>query len=236
MHRSRTLTSDEKWELGVILFFFFVSFLLLTVLLRTQAVPRLWAFAFHRTTQEPKAQVLELEAPTSAPGLLQQLTQVPALPEAATARPQVPMPTPIANQVNELLPKPPIKVAVKKAETNIRWFNGQKYRYLKTLTMRVTAYAPDSRCCWPYAGTTTASGQSVRTNNGHLVAADTRILPFHSLVSVPGYHGGELVPVLDRGGAIKGNRLDVLLPTFDQAKRWGAHTSNIKVYVPVEDD
>ena len=63
-----------------------------------------------------------------------------------------------------------------------------------------------------------------------LVAADTRILPFHSLVSVPGYHDGKLVPVLDRGARIKGRRLDVLFPTHEQARRWGTRTLDITVW------
>src|SRR5207244_1239031 len=80
--------------------------------------------------------------------------------------------------------------------------------------------APDPRCCWPYAGTTTASGQPVTTNGGKLVAADTGVIPMYSLVSVPGYAGTAGVPVLDRGGAIKGNRLDVVLPTDGRGKAW----------------
>ena len=100
--------------------------------------------------------------------------------------------------------------------------------------MRVTAYAPDPRCCAPYPGTTTASGLPVETNGGRLVAADTRIVPLHWLVAIPGYHAGRGVPVLDRGSAIKGHRLDVLMPTFEQAKEWGSRTINVKIYKPLD--
>jgi 3D (Asp-Asp-Asp) domain-containing protein len=41
---------------------------------------------------------------------------------------------------------------------------------------------------------------------------------FGSVVRVPGY--GRAV-VADRGGSIKGNRLDVLFPTHNQALEWG---------------
>jgi 3D (Asp-Asp-Asp) domain-containing protein len=74
----------------------------------------------------------------------------------------------------------------------------------------------------------------VKTNRGRLVAADTNLIPMHALVSVPGYSSGAPVPVLDRGGAIKGHRLDVLLPTFDKARDWGSRMLEVKVYMPVD--
>lgn len=114
----------------------------------------------------------------------------------------------------------------------VRWFHGKKYLYWKTLRMRVTSYAPDRRCCYPFNGTTTASGTSVHANGGRLVAADTNIIPFHYLISVPGYAAGMPVPVLDRGDAIKGNRIDVLLPTFQQARHWGSRFLYVKIYRP----
>jgi 3D (Asp-Asp-Asp) domain-containing protein len=76
----------------------------------------------------------------------------------------------------------------------------------------------------------TASGYSVWTNGMKLVAADTSVLPFGSLVSVPGYDDDSVVPVLDRGGAIKGNRLDVLYATHEQAQRWGRQTLQVTVW------
>jgi 3D (Asp-Asp-Asp) domain-containing protein len=61
----------------------------------------------------------------------------------------------------------------------------------------------------------------VSTNGGKLVAADTRLLPYGSMLSIPGYDAGNVVPVLDCGGAIKGHRLDLLFPTHEQAIQWG---------------
>lgn len=87
--------------------------------------------------------------------------------------------------------------------------------------MRVTAYSPDERSCGTQADGITASGYSVETNGGDLVAADARLFRFGSMLSVPGYAGGAIVPVLDRGGVIKGTRLDVLYPTHLEARRWG---------------
>ncbi len=115
---------------------------------------------------------------------------------------------------------------------HIRWYHGRKFVYWKTLRMRVTSYAPDRRCCYPFNGTVTASGKSVTTNGGHLVAADTNIVPFNDLITIPGYAGDQPVPVLDRGGAIKGNRLDVLRPTFAAARQWGSRILFVRIFRP----
>ena len=89
---------------------------------------------------------------------------------------------------------------------------------------RVTAYDANCQIC----GTTgtTASGAKAQ---GHLVAADWNVLPKGSWVRVPGYAGGSWVQVLDRGGAIKGNRLDVLCKTHADAVRWGVRYLNVEI-------
>lgn len=115
-----------------------------------------------------------------------------------------------------------------------RLFNGRLIRPARTLTMVTTAYSPDERSCGPNADGTTASGKSVWTNGMKMVAADTRLLPFGTLVSVPGYYGGQPVPVLDRGGAIKGNRLDMLYPTHEIAVTWGRKTQKVTVWEYVD--
>lgn len=112
----------------------------------------------------------------------------------------------------------------------MRWFNGRPVRAVRAVKMLVTAYSPDERSCGPSANGTTASGYSVWTNAMRMAAADTTLLPFGTLISVPGYDGNAVVPVLDRGGAIKGHRLDMLYPTHEQARAWGAQHVEITVW------
>ena len=112
----------------------------------------------------------------------------------------------------------------------VRIFDGRPIRAVRMLVMRVTAYSPDAESCGDSADGITASGYPVETNGGHLVAADPSLLPLGSLVSVPGYDGGDVVPVLDVGGAIKGNRLDVLFPTHERARRWGVQELEVTVW------
>lgn len=111
-----------------------------------------------------------------------------------------------------------------------KFFDGRPLRVAKVVMMTVTAYSPDWRSCGEDAQGITASTKSVYTNGGRMVAADTRVLPMNSMITVPGYSSDEVVPVLDRGGAIKGNRLDVLFPTHEQAMQWGVQKLPVVVW------
>ncbi len=125
------------------------------------------------------------------------------------------------------------RVEMKKPVTPIApaMFDGRPLRQARTMRMLVTAYSPDEKSCGKWAKyKTTASGFSVWTNGMKLVAADTKVLPFHSIVSIPGYDNAKPVPVLDRGGKIKGNHLDVLFATDEAAKKWGAKWLNVTIW------
>ncbi|MBL8963068.1 MAG: 3D domain-containing protein [Phycisphaeraceae bacterium] len=144
----------------------------------------------------------------------------------------------VSSAATELGPLPPgdhrpvdLKVIEFEAsDPSIRWFNGRPVRPVKRLVMTVTAYSPDAVSCGEYADGMTATLHDVTTNAHRLVAADRRLLPFGSMVSIPGYDQGQIVPVLDCGGRIRGHRLDVLYPTHDQARRWGVQKLEVVVW------
>ena len=117
---------------------------------------------------------------------------------------------PVATAARPAPAKPLVKAIIESA--------GPKTRAMRML---VTAYCPCTKCCGENARGITASGKSVLANGSQFVAADTDVLPMYSHVSIPGYAGGASVPVLDRGGAIKGNRLDVYFVSHKQAQAWG---------------
>jgi 3D (Asp-Asp-Asp) domain-containing protein len=99
----------------------------------------------------------------------------------------------------------------------------------RVLKMEVTAYCPCKKCCGKNARGITASGLRVSHNDGLFVAADTALLPFHTKLRIPGYAGDKAVPVLDRGGAIKGHRIDVFFPSHRAALEWGRRTIEVTV-------
>ncbi len=96
--------------------------------------------------------------------------------------------------------------------------------FQRALLFRVTAYCPCEICCGKWADGVTASGLPVTANGSKFCAAPQEI-PFGTMLDIPGYGR---VPVLDRGGAIAGNRIDVFYETHAEAKRWGVQWLTVK--------
>jgi 3D (Asp-Asp-Asp) domain-containing protein len=81
--------------------------------------------------------------------------------------------------------------------------------------MNVSAYCPCEKCCGEWADGFFADGSPV---GGKAIAADTSIYPMGTVFDVPGYG---VAVVKDRGGAIKGNKLDLYFNTHQDALNWG---------------
>ena len=125
---------------------------------------------------------------------------------------------------------------IEPSDTSIRWFDGRAVRPVRTIYMTVTGYSPDARSCGEYADNKTSIMYSVWTNGMNLVAADPKVLPYRSLISVPGYAEGEIVPIMDCGGAIKGSRLDLLYATHELALQWGIRQLPVTVWEYVDEN
>lgn len=94
----------------------------------------------------------------------------------------------------------------------------------KVLTMEATGYGADCSGC----SGITATGINIKANpNIKVVSVDPNVIPLGSRVWVEGY--GEAIAG-DTGGAIKGNRIDVLLPSEAYAaSHWGRRTVKVKI-------
>ncbi len=86
---------------------------------------------------------------------------------------------------------------------------------------KVTAYCPCSKCCGKYASGYTASG--TKATAGRTIAASSQF-SFGTKLSI----NGTTYVVEDRGGAIKGNKIDIYCNTHKEALAWGVK------YLPVE--
>ena len=99
----------------------------------------------------------------------------------------------------------------------------------QSVRMRVTAYCPCPKCCGRYSDGQTACGHKIRPGDA-FVAAD-RNYQFGTEMIVAGYNDGAPVKVLDRGGAIHGNRLDVFFHSHEDALKWGVKYVDVKIRV-----
>ncbi|SHE43919.1 G5 domain-containing protein [Alkalibacter saccharofermentans] len=131
--------------------------------------------------------------------------------------------------VEEKMEKEPVE-EIQEVGTNvyIATSRGQT-RFDQTLYVVATAYCSCSQCTGPGNGTVTASGARTRAN--HTIAASTQF-SFGTEFYIPHFRGNSnrgIFVVEDRGGAIKGNRIDIYFNTHEEAIRFGRRT--LKVYV-----
>ena len=92
----------------------------------------------------------------------------------------------------------------------------------ETQTFIVTAYCPCELCCGRWSDGHFANGEKVRG----LAIAAPKEFPFGTLIDVPGYGIAE---VKDRGGSIKGNKIDVYFDEHEVAKKWGVQELKCKI-------
>ena len=105
----------------------------------------------------------------------------------------------------------------------------EELEYIKEKVMEVTAYTagyestgktPDH----PAYGVT-ASGEIVQEN--HTIACPPRY-PFGTVIEIEGFDGIEFV-CEDRGGAIRGDKLDVYIADLDEAIQFGRQKLEVKI-------
>lgn len=87
---------------------------------------------------------------------------------------------------------------------------------------KITAYCPCKKCCGKSDGIT-ASG--VKAIEGITVAMDKSI-PFGTKIYIDGV--GERI-VQDRGGAIKGNKIDLYFDSHQEALNFGRQTKEVTI-------
>ncbi|MGO4890203.1 ubiquitin-like domain-containing protein [Anaerobacillus sp. MEB173] len=93
----------------------------------------------------------------------------------------------------------------------------------KVLTMTATAYTANCSGC----SGITATGINLNNNrNAKVVAVDPNVIPLGTRVHVEGY-GNAIAG--DTGGAIKGNKIDVHVPTKSDASSWGRKSVKVTI-------
>ena len=96
----------------------------------------------------------------------------------------------------------------------------------KTITVVVSAYCKENypHICNDGDSTYTATG-TIATP-GRTVAVDPDIIPYGTTIEIEGV-GVRIAE--DCGGAIKGNRIDLLFDTHEEALEWGMQTRQVTI-------
>jgi uncharacterized protein YabE (DUF348 family) len=94
---------------------------------------------------------------------------------------------------------------------------------VREFVVEATAYSPYCKGCQGIS----AAGYNYKANpNMKLIAVDPRVIPLGTKVYVEGY--GYAIAG-DTGGAIKGNKIDVLMPSEAAASKWGRKKVVIRI-------
>ncbi|MFJ8248115.1 ubiquitin-like domain-containing protein [Peribacillus asahii] len=102
--------------------------------------------------------------------------------------------------------------------SNVSSSSGGKEIYVSS-----TAYTASCNGC----SGVTATGMNLKSNpHAKVIAVDPNVIPLGSKVHVEGY--GYAVAA-DKGGAIKGNKIDVFIPSKSEAYRWGVKRVKVRI-------
>jgi len=98
---------------------------------------------------------------------------------------------------------------------------------IRKIEMTITAYDLSVESCGkspddPAYGIT-YSGEYVKEG---YVAVDPNVIPIDTRVYIEGYG---LAIAKDTGGAIKGNRMDIFMPDYDDCIKWGKKIKNVYI-------
>ncbi|MED4476185.1 3D domain-containing protein, partial [Oceanobacillus caeni] len=143
-------------------------------------------------------------------------------PEPATEPEEVEAQEPVSQEASQADKKVVVE-ADEKAESAKSEGNSEDDAELNVIQATATAYTANCDGC----SGITSTGVDLNANpNAKVIAVDPSVIPLGSKVYVDGY--GYAVAA-DTGGSIKGNKIDVHVPTKAEAYKWGNRTVNVTI-------
>lgn len=121
-------------------------------------------------------------------------------------------------KVNQVL-----DVSADRAPTKEENSEKQEQAVIKTFKVMATAFTANCRGC---SGVTSTGFNLKKNPNAKIIAVDPKIIPLGTKVWVEGY--GEAIAA-DKGGSIRGNKIDVFMPSNSKAYSWGRRTVTVKI-------
>lgn len=96
-------------------------------------------------------------------------------------------------------------------------------KVVKTFKVTATAFTANCKGC---SGVTSTGFNLKKNPDAKIIAVDPKIIPLGTKVWVEGY--GEAIAA-DKGGSIKGNKIDVFMSSTKKATNWGRRTVTVKI-------
>ena len=98
-----------------------------------------------------------------------------------------------------------------------------------TQTFEATYYGMDCNGCSGITASGLNTNGSITYKGMRIIAVDKNVIPLHSIVEIT--HNGNSYKAIakDTGGAIKGNRIDILVGSEAESSKYGRHDVSIKV-------
>jgi 3D (Asp-Asp-Asp) domain-containing protein len=113
------------------------------------------------------------------------------------------------------------KPVVKKAQTTSS--RSSKLKVVKTITVTATAYTANCKRC----SGITATGINLKKHpNLKVISVDPKVIKLGTKVYVEGY--GYAIAG-DTGGAMRGKKIDIFVPSYKKAIQWGRKTVKVKI-------
>ena len=112
-----------------------------------------------------------------------------------------------------------LKKSIKRKEVNSQ----------RKLNMTVTAYTSNCKGCTGITATQYDVRNTIYYQGYRVVAADTSIIPLYSIIEIQTKTSKLRAIVIDKGGLIKGNILDLLVDNYNDAVQFGRQEAKITV-------
>ena len=99
----------------------------------------------------------------------------------------------------------------------------------RKLTIEVSAYTANCRGCSGKTFTGYNVNNTIEYNGLRIIAADPNIIPLYSIVKIDTQNETINAIVIDTGGAIRGNKADLLVGSYNEAIQFGRQKAVITV-------
>lgn len=97
------------------------------------------------------------------------------------------------------------------------------------MTFRSTKYTANCNGCSGYTATGVNVNNTITYQGMRVIAVDPGVIPLYSIVDVRTPSGSFRAMALDTGGAIRGNKIDILVSTKSEAYNWGNRSVQVKI-------